>query len=181
MAGTYSFSRSFGTKLKSPSKIKSYLFHLTLNHAHRQYLNRFSSFCFLKQSPFKFLFAASNLASMVRELSSTISTWNSLCWDSTLIISLYFQFRYSRDYNNTIIHIFTTAKVTFLVFLHNKIIIKDWYKTEFCTLMIEHVLHPRMTENKDWSPSICSALCDYCYHKVCLWKSFWDFLWIFFR
>jgi hypothetical protein len=27
--------------------------------------------------------------------------------------------------------------------------------------MIEHVLHPRMTENKDWAPSICSCLCDY--------------------
>jgi hypothetical protein len=86
---------------------------------------------------------------MVRELSSTISTWNSLCWDSTANNTLYiFNFVIGRDYNNTIIHIshIFTVKVTLWHSLHNKIIIKDWYKI---TVLYSYDW-TRTTSSHDW-------------------------------
>jgi hypothetical protein len=41
--------------------------------------------------------------------------------------------------------------------------------------MIEHVLHPRITENKDWATVLLSLICYYCYHKSVYENRFGDF------
>jgi hypothetical protein len=41
--------------------------------------------------------------------------------------------------------------------------------------MIEHVLHPRITENKDWA-TVLFVLCHYSHHKSVYENRFGDFM-----